>query len=483
MRRENEKGRANPMAMSAEERQQMLLTQPVEKIIPKMALPTICSMLITSIYNMADTYFVSQIGTAEATASGTSASAAVGIVFSVMAMIQALAFMFGMGSGTNVSHLLGMGKRKEAEVYSAVGFFSAVAAGVLIAVLGNVFNEPLMRLLGATETAMPYALDYARYIFLAAPFMMGSLSMNNLLRFQGLATYGMVGIISGGLLNMLLDPLLIFVCHFGMAGAAIATVAGQALTAGLSIWYLTRMKQIHLQKDSFRPRAHLLGKCAKLGMTSFLAQISLVAAMAATNTMLRICSAQDAVFSQEEFSAIPMAVFGIVMKVFQIVISCAIGLAAGCIPVAGYNMGAGRYDRVKGLLTRLLAAEAVVGLIALLVVELLPDQVMLLFGAQNESIHYTLFARRCFRVYLSMIVLACINKGTFIFLQSLGKAAASTLLSMAREIVFGVGLVLLLPQFFQLDGVIYSMPAADVLTAILSAVVLVRTYRSLETEK
>lgn len=197
------------MAMSAEERQQMLLTQPVEKIIPKMALPTICSMLITSIYNMADTYFVSQIGTAEASASGTSASAAVGIVFSAMAMIQALAFMFGMGSGTNVSHLLGMGKRKEAEVYSAVGFFSAVAAGVLIAVLGNVFNEPLMRLLGATETAMPYALDYARYIFLAAPFMMGSLSMNNLLRFQGLATYGMVGIISGGLLNMLLDPLLI----------------------------------------------------------------------------------------------------------------------------------------------------------------------------------------------------------------------------------------------------------------------------------
>lgn len=172
------------MAMSAEERQQMLLTQPVEKIIPKMALPTICSMLITSIYNMADTYFVSQIGTAEATASGTSASAAVGIVFSVMAMIQALAFMFGMGSGTNVSHLLGMGKRKEAEVYSAVGFFSAVAAGVLIAVLGNVFNEPLMRLLGATETAMPYALDYARYIFLAAPFMMGSLSMNTSCAFK-----------------------------------------------------------------------------------------------------------------------------------------------------------------------------------------------------------------------------------------------------------------------------------------------------------
>lgn len=238
------------MAMSAEERQQMLLTQPVEKIIPKMALPTICSMLITSIYNMADTYFVSQIGTAEATASGTSASAAVGIVFSVMAMIQALAFMFGMGSGTNVSHLLGMGKRKEAEVYSAVGFFSAVAAGVLIAVLGNAFNEPLMRLLGATETAMPYALDYARYIFLAAPFMMGSLSMNNLLRFQGLATYGMVGIISGGLLNMLLDPLLIFVFDMGIAGASIATAISQ-LT---SFVILLVMCSTHADAITIHPR-------------------------------------------------------------------------------------------------------------------------------------------------------------------------------------------------------------------------------------
>ena len=269
MRRENEKGRANPMAMSAEERQQMLLTQPVEKIIPKMALPTICSMLITSIYNMADTYFVSQIGTAEATASGTSASAAVGIVFSVMAMIQALAFMFGMGSGTNVSHLLGMGKRKEAEVYSAVGFFSAVAAGVLIAVLGNVFNEPLMRLLGATETAMPYALDYARYIFLAAPFMMGSLSMNNLLRFQGLATYGMVGIISGGLLNMLLDPLLIFVFDMGIAGASIATAISQ-LTSFVILLVMcgTHADAITIHPRNYRPTKQMYAKILNNGLPS-----------------------------------------------------------------------------------------------------------------------------------------------------------------------------------------------------------------------
>lgn len=406
-----------------------LATQPLGRLMRRYAVPCMTSLVVAALYNMVDQVFI-----ANAPDLGSVGNAATTVVFPLTVAALAIAVMLGDGCCAFVSLMLGAGKQEEA--HRAVGgtVTVSVLAGLILMAVYLLLPDTLLTWFGGRVNAGTFEKAQEYFFWIAL-------------------------------------------------GAAIATVAGQALTAGLSIWYLTRMKQIHLQKDSFRPRAHLLGKCTKLGMTSFLAQISLVAAMAATNTMLRICSAQDAVFSQEEFSAIPMAVFGIVMKVFQIVISCAIGLAAGCIPVAGYNMGAGRYDRVKGLLTRLLAAEAVVGLIALLVVELLPDQVMLPFGAQNESIHYTLFARRCFRVYLSMIVLACINKGTFIFLQSLGKAAASTLLSMAREIVFGVGLVLLLPQFFQLDGVIYSMPAADVLTAILSAVVLVRTYRSLGMEK
>ena len=335
MRRENEKGRANPMAMSAEERQQMLLTQPVEKIIPKMALPTICSMLITSIYNMADTYFVSQIGTAEATASGTSASAAVGIVFSVMAMIQALAFMFGMGSGTNVSHLLGMGKRKEAEVYSAVGFFSAVAAGVLIAVLGNVFNEPLMRLLGATETAMPYALDYARYIFLAAPFMMGSLSMNNLLRFQGLATYGMVGIISGGLLNMLLDPLLIFVFDMGIAGASIATAISQLTSfVILLVMCSTHADAITIHPRNYRPTKQMYAKILNNGLPSLGRQ----GIMSVSTSLLNNAAA---VYGDPAIAA-----FAIVSRCLNFVNSTVVGFGQGFQPVCGFNYGARKYDRM-----------------------------------------------------------------------------------------------------------------------------------------
>lgn len=457
-----------------------LATQPLGHLMRRYAVPCMTSLVVAALYNMVDQVFI-----ANAPDLGSVGNAATTVVFPLTVAALAIAVMLGDGCCAFVSLMLGAGKQEDA--HRAVGgtvTVSVVAELVLMAAY-LLFPDTLLTWFGGRVNAGTFekAQEYFFWIALGVPLYVFGQAMNPVIRSDGSPTFAMVATLAGAAANLVLDPLLIFVCHFGMAGAAIATVAGQALTAGLSIWYLTRMKQIHLQKDSFRPRAYLLGKCTKLGMTSFLAQISLVAAMAATNTMLRICSAQDAVFSQEEFSAIPMAVFGIVMKVFQIVISCAIGLAAGCIPVAGYNMGAGRHDRVKGLLTRLLAAEAVVGLIALLVVELLPDQVMLLFGAQNESIHYTLFARRCFRVYLSMIVLACINKGTFIFLQSLGKAAASTLLSMAREIVFGVGLVLLLPQFFQLDGVIYSMPAADVLTAILSAVVLVRTYRSLETEK
>jgi len=478
-----------------------LATQPLGRLMRRYAVPCMTSLVVAALYNMVDQVFI-----ANAPDLGSVGNAATTVVFPLTVAALAIAVMLGDGCCAFVSLMLGAGKQEEA--HRAVGgtVTVSVVAGLVLMAAYLLFPDTLLTWFGGRVNAGTFekAQEYFFWIALGVPLYVFGQAMNPVIRSDGSPTFAMVATLAGAAANLVLDPLLIFVCHFGMAGAAanlvldpllifvchfgmagaaIATVAGQALTAGLSIWYLTRMKQIHLQKDSFRPRAHLLGKCAKLGMTSFLAQISLVAAMAATNTMLRICSAQDAVFSQEEFSAIPMAVFGIVMKVFQIVISCAIGLAAGCIPVAGYNMGAGRYDRVKGLLTRLLAAEAVVGLIALLVVELLPDQVMLLFGAQNESIHYTLFARRCFRVYLSMIVLACINKGTFIFLQSLGKAAASTLLSMAREVVFGVGLVLLLPQFFQLDGVIYSMPAADVLTAILSAVVLVRTYRSLGMEK
>ena len=239
------------------------------------------------------------------------------------------------------------------------------------------------------------------------------------------------------------------------------------------------MKAVKLSKDSFRPHVKLMRRYIPLGICSFLAQISLVCSMAAMQNMLIKYGALDPIYSQVQYAQIPMAVIGIVMKFLQIVISIAIGTAAGCIPIVGYNVGAGRSDRAKLLFKQLLTVEAIVGTIALFIVELFPDKLIALFGAANESSYYTDYAIRAFRVYLCMIVLATVNKATFIYLQSLGKALLSTMLSMVRELVFGVGLSILLPQFFGLDGVLYSMPVADVLTFIISVSCILYTMRLL----
>lgn len=200
---------------------------------------------------------------------------------------------------------------------------------------------------------------------------------------------------------------------------------------------------------------------------------------AAINNMVRKYGAADGIFGQAQYAQIPMAVVGIVMKFFQIVISISVGMAAGCIPIVGYNMGAQKAPRVKALFTMLLVSEAVVGAIGFLLAEFFPQQLIAIFGAANESRYYTEFAIKAFRIYLSMTVLACVNKACFIFLQAMGKAAASTALSMIREVVFGVGFALLLPLFFGLDGVLYSMPAADILTFAVGVFLIVRTYRAL----
>lgn len=239
------------------------------------------------------------------------------------------------------------------------------------------------------------------------------------------------------------------------------------------------MKAVRLEKSSFRIHGRLARRYLPLGITSFLSQISLVASMAAINNMIQKYGALDAIFGQAEYAQIPMAVVGIVMKFFQIVISIAVGTAAGCIPVVGYNIGAGRKDRARSLFTLLLIVEFVVGAAALLIVELFPRQLIAIFGASNESQYYTDFAVKSFRIYLCMMPLATINKGTFIYLQSLGKALASTLISLVREVVFGVGFALLLPLFFQLDGVLYSMPVSDILTFIIAAIVIYFTYQEL----
>ena len=306
--------------------------------------------------------------------------------------------------------------------------------------------------------------------------------MNPIIRADGNPRFAMASTLAGAVINIILDPIFIFCFRWGMKGAAVATVIGQVATAILAVWYLMNMRIIKPAPGDYTLRRSICGRMLMLGITSFLSQISLVAAMAAINNMLRKYGAMDAVFGQEQYAQIPMAVVGIVMKFFQIVISIVVGMAAGCIPIVGYNMGAEKKLRVRALFTKLLIAEALVGAVALVLAEGFPRQLIAVFGAANESSCYTDFAIKAFRTYLCMMILACINKACFIFLQAVGKALASTLLSMFREVVFGVGFALLLPLFFGLDGVLYSMPVSDILTFIISAIIIEKTYRELNVE-
>jgi putative MATE family efflux protein len=357
-----------------------------------------------------------------------------------------------------------------------------VIVSIILTALYLIFQNQILTLFGGrvNEETFRQSKEYFFYITLGIPFYMFGQAMNPIIRSDGSPKFAMISTVLGAVVNIIFDPLFIFVFKWGMMGAAVATVMGQILTAVLSIWYLFHMKAIRLERSSFGMWGDLMRRFLSLGITSFLSQISLVAAMAAINNMVRKYSGLDPIFSQAEYTQIPMAVVGIVMKFFQIVISIAVGMSAGCIPIVGYNIGAGRKDRAKNLFTKLLIGEAIVGAVALVIVECFPKQLIGIFGASNESVYYTEFAVKAFRTYLCMMVLATVNKGTFIYLQSLGKALASTMISLVREVVFGVGFALILPRFFGLDGVLYSMPVSDVLTFLIAVVVIRLTYKELD---
>ena len=451
-------------------------TEKIGKLMRKYAIPCIISLLVAALYNVVDQVFI-----ANASYLGSYGNAANTVVFPMTVVALALAVMIGDGCCAFVSICLGSGRQEDAHKSIGSAVILCVLTSVAVTAVYLIFQDPIITLFGGrvNEETFRCAKEYFFWITLGIPFYMFGQAMNPIIRSDGSPRFAMAATLAGAFANIILDPICIYVLRWGMMGAAVATVAGQIITAALSVWYLCHMKVAKLHKTSFRFHWNLARHYLPLGMCSFLSQISLVAAMMAINNMIQKYGAMDAVFGQPEYAQIPMAVVGIVMKFFQIVISIAVGMAAGCIPIVGYNVGAGRRDRAKTLLTDLLSAEFLVGLVALLIVEVMPRQLIAIFGAANESVYYTQFAVKAFRIYLCLMPLATVNKATFIYLQSLGKALTSTVLSMVREVLFGVGFALLLPRFFGLDGVLYSMPVSDLLTAVLSAAVIVMTCRQL----
>ena len=442
----------------------------------KYAIPCIISLLVGALYNIVDQIFI-----ANAAYLGSFGNAANTVVFPLTVIALAISVMIGDGACAFVSISLGEKKTQNASGSIGNSVVLVIISSIVLTALYLVFSDQIIALFGGTvnEETFRHSKEYFFWISVGIPFYMFGQAMNPIIRADGNPKFAMFSTLLGAVINIILDPIFIFVFRWGMMGAAVATVIGQIATAVLAIWYLCHTKAVKIKKSDFKLKAKTVRRTLLLGICSFLSQISLVAAMAAINNMIRKYGAMDAIFGQTQYAQIPMAVVGIVMKFFQIVISIAVGMAAGCIPIVGFNIGAGQKARVRELFTKLLTAEAAVGAVALIIVELFPGALIQIFGAANESTYYTDFAVKAFRIYLCMMIFACVNKATFIFLQAMGKATISTMLSMVREIVFGVGFAILLPVFLGLDGVLYSMPISDILTFVIASIIIRHTYKEL----
>ena len=438
-------------SMSAQERTEMMLNAPVSRVIPRLAIPTIISMLITSIYNMADTFFVSQLGT--------SASGAVGVIFSAMAIIQAVAFMIGMGSGTNVSQALGAGDEERARRFASTGFFTAFGVGVVLAVFGLSNIDWLVRFLGATETIAPYAKAYATYIFYATPLMMCSFVMNNLLRFEGLAMYGMVGITTGGLLNMALDPIFIFGLGLGTAGAAIATAISQCVSfVILLLMSNTRPDAISIHPRHFRPSLVTYGRILYNGFPSLGRQ-----GIASISTILLNTAAGV-------YGDAAIAAMSIVSRFIMFINSSVIGFGQGFQPVCGFNYGAGRYSRVREAFWFCVKVATVILLVLAGVSMLFSRQIITVFRRDDAEV--IRIGTLALRLQLATMPLWGIIVMGNMFTQSIGYGVRATLLSIARQGIFLIPALLVLPRVLGLTGIQMAQPLSDALTFVFALVIM-----------
>ena len=458
------------MEKNADEQYNKMVNTPVWKLITKLAIPTIISMLITSLYNMADTFFVSQLGT--------EASAAVGIVFPIMSIIQAFGFTLGMGSGSLVSIRLGQKRNEEASVISSTAFFAALSVGLLITCFGNIFARAVLGFVGADETVLPFARDYAFFIFWGAPFMCASFVLNNDLRAEGKAFFSMIALTTGGILNMILDPFFIFNelplfgtrlvlkgFGFGIRGAALCTLISQFTSFWLLFSFYLRRKSIcHISIKNISKDLSVLGKVTATGLPSLARQglASIASILLNRNAAL--------------FGISAIAAMSIVGKIIMFIASMMIGIGQGFSPVSGYNYGAKRYDRVKKAYIFLVASGACVMSVFAAAAVIFAPQIIAAFRNDPGVIEVGTVALRWQAAFLPLHALIV---GTNMLMQSTRHIKAATFLSMNRQGVYFIPAILILPQFFGLFGVEISQAVADLFSTFTAIPYMIWFFRKL----
>lgn len=445
-----------------------LAEESIGKLMGKFSIPCIMSLLVSSLYNIVDQIFIGR-------GVGYLGNGATNVVFPITVIALAIALFVGDGCAAYLSLCQG---RQDAEgAHKSVGnaVVITVASGVLLTGVFWLLRDPILTAFGATENNLAYAEEYFSYLVPGIPFFMFANAMNSVIRADGSPAFAMISTLVGCVINVIFDPIAIFVFHWGMMGAAVATITGQIVSALLAVFYLTRTKSFRLKRSSFVPQGRLLKQMLPLGISSFLTQVSIVIIMAAMNNTLVAYGANS------KYGAdIPLTVVGIVMKVFQIVIAIVVGVAAGSQPIVGYNYGAGLYGRVRKLYRTMMKIEVLVGAVALLCFEVFPLQIISIFGSEDGL--YNEFAVLAFRIYMCTILFCCVQKATSIFLQSIGKPLMSLSLSLLRDFILSVPLVLLLPKAFGLLGALYSAPVADTVSLLVVIAMMLSVFQKLPAE-
>lgn len=452
---------AGGSSLSADETYTRMTTAPVGRLIIRLAIPTIISMMVTSLYNMADTFFVSQLGT--------SASGAVGIIFSIMAIIQAVGFTIGMGSGSLISRYLGAQDKAHADEYSSTAFFTALVLGTLLGAAGLIFQNEIIVHLGATPTILPYARDYARYILIGTPFMCASFVMNNQLRFQGKAALSMVGLTAGGVLNLVLDPLFIFGFGWGISGAAIATLVSQCVSFLILLSFFVRRKSI--TELSIKHAAKQIGVYAAIIQNGFPSLCRQGMAAIAT-VMLNIAAGT--------YGDAAVAGMSITNRVFMFLMSIAIGIGQGFQPICGMNYGAKLYGRVKSAFYFTVRLCVVLMSFFGVMCFIFAPQIVRAFRNDAEVIEFGMLAMRfqcCALPGLSLIF------GTNMMLQTTGQSKSATFLSCLRQGIFFLPLIAILPRTIGSAGVQCTQMISDILTFLVTIPFAVSFFRKLNAQE
>lgn len=453
--------------MEAQSETKLLGTAPIPKLVMKYAIPSVIALLVNALYNIVDQIFIGQ-------GVGYLGNAATNVIFPITVIALAFALLIGDGTAAFISLKLGQNQKQQAQKGVGNALTLMIIFGVGFMLIGFFFLEPLVRVFGATQNVMPYALDYGRIIVLGLPFVVVGTGLNSCIRAQGSPKVAMLSMIAGAVVNTVLDPIFIFVFNWGVEGAAWATILGQILTFVISAAYLPKMKTIRIKRTDMKLELKTAKTLMGYGISSFITQIAITVSVLVANNMLVQYGAAS-IYGPD----IPLAAFGIVMKVNQILLSFMIGFGLGAQPIVGFNYGAGHGKRVKQAFSIAVTCATLVAVVGFVLFQFFPQAIINLFGSEEGL--YNEFAQKSFRIFLLLCLLNGFQMVTGIFFQALGKPVKAAVVTLSRQLLLLVPVMLILPRFLGVEGVLWAGPAADAIAFVIALILAAAEMKHLRT--